>query len=210
MADRRSSRRFQSQRMHEQHPASRNRYSESPHSHRGASRANSSGGARFFDQDLFNGRLGWILAIFLAVAVILALRLVWLQVVDAQNNLDRGTSRDQVRSTTPLSSTEHSCSTLTARLPFLRSQSLCARATAVRTSLWAASSCVQTSTSHGRLQRLRLWVQAVPLQSSAARKLRLRRRLAKTLRHSSQRRKTSTQRSSPTRTRQLLTATSTT
>lgn len=94
MADRRSSRRFQSQRMHEQHPASRNRYSESPHSHRGASRANSSGGARFFDQDQFNGRLGWILAIFLAVAVILALRLVWLQVVDAQNNLDRGTSRE--------------------------------------------------------------------------------------------------------------------
>ena len=114
------------------------------------------------------------------------------------------------RSTTPSSSTVHSCSTLMARLPFQRLQSLCARVTAVRTSLWAASSCVQTSTSHGRLQRLRLWVQAVLLQSSAARKLKLRRRLAKTFRRSSQRRKTSTLRSSQTRTRQLLTAISTT
>ena len=122
----------------------------------------------------------------------------------------RASFRVQVRSTTPLFSTVHSCSTLMARLPFQRLQSLCARVTAVRTSLWAASSCVQTSTSHGRLQRLRLWVQAVLLQSSAARKLRLRRKLAKTFRRSSQKRKTSTQRSSQTRTRQLLTAISTT
>ena len=43
---------------------------------------------------MFNGRLGIILLVFLAVAVILACRLVWLQVIDAQNNLDRGTSRE--------------------------------------------------------------------------------------------------------------------
>ena len=94
MADRHSSRRSHSQRVHEQQSASRNRHSAPSGSYRGSTRGSGSGGTRFFDQDQFNGRLGWVLVIFLAVAAILALRLVWLQVIDAQNNLDRGTSRE--------------------------------------------------------------------------------------------------------------------
>ena len=116
----------------------------------------------------------------------------------------------QVRNTTPLSSTEHSSFTLTARLQYPRSPLLCARAMAVATSLWAASSFVPTSISHGLLQRLPLWAPAELLPSFAARKPRQRRKPARTLRHSLQRRKRNTQRSLPTRTRQPLTDISTT
>ena len=116
----------------------------------------------------------------------------------------------QVRNTTPLSSTEHSSFTLTARQQCPRSPLLCARVMAVATSLWAASSFVPTSTSHGLLQRLPLWEPAEPLPSFAARKPRQRRKQARTLRHSLQRRKRNTQRSLPTRTRQPLTDISTT
>ncbi len=46
------------------------------------------------DYGMFNGRLNWLILIFAAFAVILAGRLVWLQIIDAQNNLDRGSSRE--------------------------------------------------------------------------------------------------------------------
>lgn len=51
-------------------------------------------GAMHMDMDLFNGRLGILMLIFFAFAAVLAIRLVWLQVVDAQANLDRGASRE--------------------------------------------------------------------------------------------------------------------
>ena len=73
-----------------------------------------------------------------------------------------------------------------------------------------SSSFVPTSTSHGLLQRLPLWAPAEPLPSFAARKPRQRRKPARMLRHSLQRRKRNTQRSLPTRTRQPLTDISTT
>ena len=115
--------------------------------------------------------------------------------------------RVQVRNTMQLSSTVHSFSTLTVRLQCPRLQSPCARATEVRTSLWAASSFVPTSTSHGRRQRLPLWVPVVLLPSCVARKPRPRKRLERMLRHSSLRRKKSIPRSLPIRMRLLHMAT---
>lgn len=49
--------------------------------------------AQHLDFDLLTGRLGWLLIIFIFVALLLAVRLIQLQVVDAQANLDRGSSR---------------------------------------------------------------------------------------------------------------------
>ena len=46
------------------------------------------------DMDMFNGRLGCLMIILFAFAVVLAGRLVWLQLIDAQANLDRGSSRE--------------------------------------------------------------------------------------------------------------------
>ncbi len=46
------------------------------------------------DRALVSGRLGWLLLIVAAVALVLVGRLVWLQFIDAQNILDRGTSRE--------------------------------------------------------------------------------------------------------------------
>ena len=43
---------------------------------------------------MVSGRLGWLLLIVAAVALVLVGRLVWLQFIDAQNILDRGTSRE--------------------------------------------------------------------------------------------------------------------
>lgn len=46
------------------------------------------------DGRLFNSRLGWMLLLFLFVALILVGRLTWLHIIDAQNIQDRGTSRE--------------------------------------------------------------------------------------------------------------------
>lgn len=46
------------------------------------------------DIDMFNGRLGVLFLVFVAFALVLGIRLFWLQVVDAQANLDRGSSRE--------------------------------------------------------------------------------------------------------------------
>ncbi len=51
-------------------------------------------GSKTMDRSLFNGRLGWLFVFFLAAALILVGRLVWLQIIDAQNIQDRGTSRE--------------------------------------------------------------------------------------------------------------------
>lgn len=93
MGDRHSSRRSHSQRVQGQRSASSRRRQKVAGASPARGRA-SQFSANRFDRDMFNGRLGFILLIFLAVAVILACRLVWLQVIDAQNNLDRGTSRE--------------------------------------------------------------------------------------------------------------------
>lgn len=79
-------------------------YSRRPHSSRerssSSARARSNGrsghshNANTVNFSQFNGRLGIILVLFLVFAVVLGIRLVWLQVIDAQNNLDRGTSRE--------------------------------------------------------------------------------------------------------------------
>lgn len=87
MSDRHSSRRPHSQRVREDQVAS-------SRSQRHSSRDTRHTFVHSFSMDQFNGRLGVILLFFAIVAVILAGRLVWLQVVDAQNNLDRGTSRE--------------------------------------------------------------------------------------------------------------------
>lgn len=50
--------------------------------------------AKTMDKNLFNGRLGWLFVFFLAVALILVGRLVWLQIIDAHNIQERGTSRE--------------------------------------------------------------------------------------------------------------------
>lgn len=89
MVERHTSRRSHSQRVQGPRSAS-SRHHQSPQRNSRSSRFSTSS----FDRDMFNGRLGIILLVFLAVAVILACRLVWLQVIDAQNNLDRGTSRE--------------------------------------------------------------------------------------------------------------------
>lgn len=47
-----------------------------------------------FDSSMLNGRMGVIFLLFCAAALVLGSRLVWLQFIDAQNILDRGTSRD--------------------------------------------------------------------------------------------------------------------
>lgn len=47
-----------------------------------------------FSFEQFNGRLGLVLLFFILVALVLVGRLVWLQIIDAQSNLDRGTSRE--------------------------------------------------------------------------------------------------------------------
>lgn len=44
--------------------------------------------------DMFSHRLAWLLVLFAAFALVLAGRLVWLQVIDAQNIQDRGTARE--------------------------------------------------------------------------------------------------------------------
>ena len=93
MGDRHSSRRSHSQRVQGQRSASSHRRQNGQGASSVRGRA-SQFSANRFDRDMFNGRLGIILLIFLAVAAILACRLVWLQVIDAQNNLDRGTSRE--------------------------------------------------------------------------------------------------------------------
>lgn len=65
----------------------------------GGSGRGGSGGRRSgvseMDSSVFNGRLGVLLVIGLAFAAILIGRLIWLQVIDAQNIQDRGTSREQ-------------------------------------------------------------------------------------------------------------------
>ena len=93
MGDRHSSRRSHSQRVQGQRSASSRRRQNVAGASPTRGKA-SQFSANRFDGDMFNGRLGFILLIFLAVAAILACRLVWLQVIDAQNNLDRGTSRE--------------------------------------------------------------------------------------------------------------------
>ena len=52
------------------------------------------GNAMHMDSDVFRGRLGWLMIIFCVFALILSFRLLWLQVIDAQNNLDRGSQRE--------------------------------------------------------------------------------------------------------------------
>ena len=47
-----------------------------------------------FNSEQFNGRLGILLIIFFVFALVLAGRLVWLQIIDAQNISERGTSRE--------------------------------------------------------------------------------------------------------------------
>lgn len=47
-----------------------------------------------FNSEQFNGRLGILLVIFFVFALVLVSRLVWLQVIDAQNISERGTSRE--------------------------------------------------------------------------------------------------------------------
>ncbi len=49
---------------------------------------------RGMDHDVFDGRLSWLILIFAAFALVLVGRLVWLQIIDAQSNLDRGSSRE--------------------------------------------------------------------------------------------------------------------
>ncbi len=98
----------------------------------------------------------------------------------------------QVRSTTLLSCTVLSCSTLTARLLCPRLPLPCVSRTVVHTSLWALSSCIPTLTTHGHQPRSPLWEHQVLLPYCTLRRLRLRKRLARTLRHSSPRRRTST------------------
>ena len=94
MVDRHSSRRSHSQRVQGPRSASSRHHQTSQRSTSQRSNRSSRFSANTFDSDIFNGRLGIILLIFAVVAVVLACRLVWLQVVDAQNNLDRGTSRE--------------------------------------------------------------------------------------------------------------------
>ena len=84
MDDRSSSRRTQRQGA----PSRNSRQQQIP------SRQRRGRGAMHMDMDLFNGRLGILMLIFFAFAAVLAIRLVWLQVVDAQANLDRGASRE--------------------------------------------------------------------------------------------------------------------
>ena len=102
----------------------------------------------------------------------------------------------QVRSTMPLSCTEHSCSMLTERLPCPRLLSLCVSLTVVHTSLWALSSSIPTLTTHGHQPRSPLWVHQVLLPYCMLRRPRQRKKLVKTLRHSSPKRRTSTTSSS--------------
>jgi cell division protein FtsI (penicillin-binding protein 3) len=59
-----------------------------------ASRQQRRQSAQASSADVFSGRLLVVLGIFMAIAVILLGRLLWLTVIDAQNNLDRGNSRD--------------------------------------------------------------------------------------------------------------------
>ena len=60
-----------------------------------ASRQQRRQSAQASSADVLNGRLAFILLIFIVVAVVpLLLRLLWLTVIDAQNNLDRGSSRE--------------------------------------------------------------------------------------------------------------------
>lgn len=94
MVDRHSSRRSHSQRVQGPRSASSRHHQTSQRSTSQRSNRSSRFSANTFDSDIFNGRLGIILLIFAVVAVVLACRLVWLQVIDAQNNLDRGTSRE--------------------------------------------------------------------------------------------------------------------
>ncbi len=56
----------------------------------GSRRGNSSG----FSKVVFRGRLNVVFYIFIAIAVVLLGRLLWLTVIDAQANLDRGTQRE--------------------------------------------------------------------------------------------------------------------
>ena len=50
--------------------------------------------ATSMDHGMFDGRLNWLILLFAAFAVVLVGRLIWLQVIDAQSNLDRGSSRE--------------------------------------------------------------------------------------------------------------------
>ena len=86
MADRPSSRRTQSQREY-------GRQNGSSRQSSGASNRRASA-VSAFNSDQFNGRLGVLLVIFFVFALVLAGRLVWLQLIDAQNISDRGTSRE--------------------------------------------------------------------------------------------------------------------
>lgn len=72
-------------------PQGRNPRNQARRSNASSSRNNR---ARGIDDTMISSRLGILLVIFCIFAVILAGRLIWLQVIDAQNNLDRGSSRE--------------------------------------------------------------------------------------------------------------------
>ncbi len=64
-----------------------------PHGNR-EQRPHRAAAASGMDRSMFGGRLNWLILLFGAFAIILLGRLVWLQLIDAQNNLDRGSSRE--------------------------------------------------------------------------------------------------------------------